>query len=105
MGAGETFCAEIVENMQLRNAAERLSRLTKHIANMDIDVILVKNVPYIIDMNARFGGGYPFSHIGGANLPKAIVQWLSCEKVEPETLQATPGIISQKRISIMKLDF
>jgi carbamoyl-phosphate synthase large subunit len=73
MRAGETDIAEVVENETIFNDVKLLSSLTKHIANMDCDVFLVDGKPYILEMNARFGGGYPFSHVAGCNLPKAII--------------------------------
>ena len=39
--------------------------------------------PYVIDMNARFGGGYPFSHLAGMDLPRAYVAWAEGKEAEP----------------------
>ncbi|MBO5908521.1 MAG: ATP-grasp domain-containing protein, partial [Clostridia bacterium] len=63
MRAGETDIAETVNEPFIKAECERLGRLTKHIGNMDCDVFLVDGKPYILEMNARFGGGYPFSHM------------------------------------------
>ena len=56
-------------------------------------------------MNARFGGGYPFSHISGVNLPSAIVKWLSSEEV-PDSyfLPNEYNIYIHKDINIIKLE-
>ena len=44
--------------------------------NLDMDVLLTREgYAYIIDMNARFGGGYPYSHMAGVDLPAALVAW------------------------------
>ncbi len=75
MRAGETDIAETVDNQDIYETAKKISKLSKHIANVDMDVFLVDGKPYVLEMNARFGGGYPFSHVAGCNLPKAIVQW------------------------------
>ena len=48
--------------------------------HLDMDLFVEKNEIYLLEMNARFGGGYPFSHLAGVNLPKAIIKWINKEK-------------------------
>jgi carbamoyl-phosphate synthase large subunit len=55
-------------------------------------------------MNARFGGGYPFSHMAGVNLPLAIVKWARGESVSRELLEAKVGVMTQKDISMVYLN-
>lgn len=100
MRAGETDIAKLVEVPVISSELKRLSGITKHIANMDCDVFLVDGIPYVLEMNARFGGGYPFSHMGGCNLPRAIVKWAKGEKVEKEILTAKLGSVGYKEICI-----
>ena len=54
-------------------------------------------------MNARFGGGYPFSHIAGVNLPKAVIAWLNNEKCKKEWLEAKYSVVAHKDIKIAQL--
>ncbi len=103
MRAGETDCAEIIENRSLLSEAQKLAELTRHPANMDIDVIVSEGVPYIFEMNARFGGGYPFGHVAGVNLPQAIIKWLNNEIVDKAILEPQIGVIAQKNIDIIPL--
>ena len=100
MRSGETDIAEIVHEPLIQRTLEQLGEKTKHIANMDCDVFLVDGVPYILEMNARFGGGYPFSHMGGCDLPKAIVEWCNGEESENSILEAQTNLIGYKEISI-----
>ena len=100
MRSGETDSAVVVDDESLHQTAIRLGQCTGHIANLDCDAFLVDGEPYILEMNARFGGGYPFSHIAGANVPKAIVQWLQGEKGDDDLLKATVGVKSYKDIKI-----
>ena len=103
MRSGETDIAEIVCEPVLFEELQRLSNLTKHIANMDVDIFLVDGKPYILEMNARFGGGYPFSHMGGCNLPKAILNWCNGESVPKETLMSKTKLIGYKELTITKI--
>ena len=103
MRAGETDIAEIMDIPVIESELERLAGHTKHIGNMDCDVFLVDGKPYILEMNARFGGGYPFSHMGGCNLPKAIVKWCRGEEVERELLTAPNKGLGYKELSITKI--
>ena len=102
MRAGETDIAELVDEPVVVETARRLGELTKHIANMDCDFFLVDGKPYVLEMNARFGGGYPFSHMGGCDLPKAIVKWCNNETVEKSLLMSKIGIRGYKELFITK---
>ena len=73
MRSGETDSAETITDPRLNRIGEKLSNQLKHIGNLDVDAFIVNETPYVLEMNARFGGGYPFSHLAGVNLPKAIV--------------------------------
>lgn len=103
MRSGETDIAELIKFPMLENELEKLSKITGHIANMDCDIFISNNVPYILEMNARFGGGYPFSHMGGCNLPLAIVKWAKGEKVDKEILASKTEILVYKEIYITKM--
>lgn len=87
MRFGETDCAKVINNKPLKELGRKMAEKLKHIANMDVDVFLVNNKPYVLEMNARFGGGYPFSHMSGVNLPKAIIAWLRNEKIDEDVLK------------------
>jgi len=73
---GETDIAITVNSPELSALGERIANNLGHVANLDVDLILSDKGPYVIDMNPRFGGGYPFSHLAGINLPAAIITWL-----------------------------
>ena len=105
MRSGETDCAVIVDDPALKILGERLSEKLHHIANLDTDVFKVGNDIYILEMNARFGGGYPFSHMAGANLPLAIVKWLQKEKVDKSLLKAESNVMAQKDINLVHVNF
>ena len=103
MRSGETDIAELVDVPCIRDMLMRLGRVTRHIANMDVDVFLVDGTPYILEMNARFGGGYPFSHMGGCDLPRAIVQWASGSHVDHKMLTASVEMTGYKEIQITQI--
>lgn len=103
MRSGETDMAQLVEEPNIEETLIRLGMITKHIANMDCDIFLVNGVPYILEMNARFGGGYPFSHMGGCNLPKAIIEWAKGRPVGKEIISARTGITGFKEIYITEI--
>ena len=70
---------------------------------MDVDVFLVDGKPYVLEMNARFGGGYPFSHMAGCDLPKAIVAWHNGKIVNEEELTAAAGEVGYKELFITRI--
>ena len=76
MRAGETDAAESVDMPPIAAAAEKIGRWSRHLGCMDSDWIVGEDgTPYLIELNPRFGGGYPFTHLSGANVVKACVNW------------------------------
>jgi carbamoyl-phosphate synthase large subunit len=104
MRAGETDAAEIVENEKILGLTKKLAGYSKHIGNLDMDILSDGKNYYILEMNARFGGGYPFSHLAGVNLPLALVQWKQGKEVDQEILNARVGVIGQKDLVIKQLE-
>ena len=80
-----------------------MGKKLRHTADLDVDVFCQNGTIYILEMNARFGGGYPFSHISGVNLPLAIVKWLQGDVVESNLLQEEFNVIAYKDIRVMKV--
>lgn len=103
MRSGETDVARIVDMPELKQTGQQVAEELKHIANLDMDIILSHGIPYIIDMNARFGGGYPYSHMAGANLPRAIINWAQGQEVSPEDLNAQTGQVFCKDITMAEI--
>lgn len=104
MRAGETDSAVTVNEPQLRDLGAQLAVDLGHVANLDVDVFVNENGIYILEMNPRFGGGYPFSHLAGANLPSAIVAWLRGEKAQPSCFHIKYDIKGVKGILPLKID-
>jgi carbamoyl-phosphate synthase large subunit len=77
MRAGETDKAEMVHDDMLFNIGRVIGQRLGHIGNLDCDLFIENDDVYLLEMNPRFGGGYPFSHAAGANLPLALIEWLS----------------------------
>ncbi len=104
MRSGETDAAETVDNSVLRDLGERISGVLHHRGNLDVDVFESDGKYYILEMNARFGGGYPFSHAAGINLPKTLLAWEKGQKPSKEWLTAKPGVKAQKAIQILVME-
>jgi len=77
MRAGETDKSELVDIPVLHSLGEQIGTLVGHIGNLDCDVFYDGSNAVVLEMNPRFGGGYPFSHVLGANFPQAIIEWCS----------------------------
>ena len=85
MRAGETDKAMTIYSSELNTIGSTIGINSHHIANLDCDILESDGNYYVIDMNPRFGGGFPFSYEAGVNLPAAIFKWLKSEKVDVNT--------------------
>lgn len=104
MRAGETDKAITVDLPEVREMGAIIGRNLKHIGNLDVDIMQRANGDYcVLELNPRFGGGYPFSYEAGVNMPKAILQWLKGEKVDAKTLQPEYGKMFAKNDYLMEI--
>lgn len=97
MRAGETDVAKTVDTAEYEYIAEKLSKGLKHIGDLDVDIFKTSdNRIFVLELNCRFGGQYPFSHLAGVNYPKQIVKWLLGEDTDCSLLNAKIGVLSCK---------
>jgi carbamoyl-phosphate synthase large subunit len=71
-----------------------------HIANLDCDMIEEGENVYVIDLNPRFGGGYPATHLSGVNLLSILIKLLEGKDVEPEYDDYKENLLVMKDISL-----
>jgi len=91
MRAGETDKAQTVDNPEIRAIGQTLGENLKHIGNLDVDVFEKDGKYYVLELNPRFGGGFPFSYEAGVNFPKAIIEWLKGNEIDNTLLIPTYG--------------
>lgn len=85
MRSGETDQAMIVDNPKIEEMVRRLAGILKVPGPLDIDILEVDGIPHILEMNPRFGGGYPLSHLAGANFPAIIMAMIRNQPI-PDVL-------------------
>ncbi len=104
MRAGETDKAITVDLPEVREMGASIGRNLKHIGNLDVDIMQRSNGDYcVLEMNPRFGGGYPFSYEAGVNFPLAIIKWLRGEKIDYRILQPLYGVMYAKNDYLMEI--
>ncbi len=77
MRAGETDKAVSVIDERFNTIGEIIGKNLKHIGNLDCDVFEVNDKLYVLELNPRFGGGYPFSHEAGVNTAAMYISWMN----------------------------
>lgn len=105
MRAGETDIAVTVALPQLEDIGRRLSELMCHLGNLDVDCFMVNGNPYVLEMNCRFGGQFPFSYLAGVDLPRQIICWLAGEQTNLALLTPQSGVLSSKELLPVKDKF
>jgi carbamoyl-phosphate synthase large subunit len=96
MRGGETDRAVTLDNPQLIEIGEKIGRNLQHIGNLDCDVLSGPQGYCVLELNPRFGGGYPFSHMAGADLPAALIAWATGKPVNPDWLTVESNVMSSK---------
>ena len=104
MRAGETDKAQTVDNAEIRAIGRILGENLKHIGNLDVDIFEQDGKYYVLELNPRFGGGFPFSYEAGVNFPKAIIEWLKGNEVDNSILKPKYGLTFAKCDYLVNVD-
>lgn len=101
MRAGETEVARTVAPERFAGLARDIAAAIRPRASIDVDLIVDGDGrAWVLDVNPRIGGGYPFDHAAGARLPELIVDWLRGRPTRPELLQHEAGRVFAKELVI-----
>lgn len=104
MRAGETDKAVTVDLPEVREMGRKIGEALGHIGNLDVDIMQRADGAYcVLELNPRFGGGFPFSYEAGVNMPKAIIQWVKGEEVDLAMLQPEYGRMFSKNDYLMEI--
>lgn len=73
MRAGETDKSRSFKDEKLFKLITELAQKIGYEYMIDLDIIKTNNEYYILEINPRFGGGYPHAYELGVNFPKLII--------------------------------
>ncbi len=88
----------------LLEIARRIGENLGHAGYMNTDVYYDGTDYYVIDINPRFGGGYAFSHIAGANIPAAIIALTAGNEVKDDWLTQDSDLELARHDIVVRID-
>jgi carbamoyl-phosphate synthase large subunit len=96
MRAGQTDQAVTVRDDRLEMIGQLIGDKLGHVGILDCDAFVTEHGCCVIDINPRMGGGYPFAHIAGANLPAALIAWASGKQPDPAWFQIESNVAASR---------
>lgn len=99
MRAGESDFAVTSSFPNSEHIARIISNYSRHPGVWGLDCFVDGDQVTVIDVNTRFTGDYPFHHLAGFDIPRAIVAWLSGQEASPECFQLKPNLKFYKDIT------
>ncbi|MDG1378800.1 MAG: ATP-grasp domain-containing protein [Flavobacteriaceae bacterium] len=105
MRSGETDKAISVIDKRFDEIGEIISSNLRHIGILDCDIFVSNNEFYILELNPRFGGGYPFSHEAGINIAAIYIDWLLGKKNIKQHNNYKSGMLFSKCDKILKIKY
>jgi len=105
MRAGETDKAVSTSEPVLIEFGLKLLNAIELFGPADVDVILSADGPKLLEINPRFGGGYPCSHIAGADFCRKIVDIRNGQTLAPDIGSCPDGVCMLKQDEIIRPDW
>lgn len=104
MRSGETDKAISVIDSRFEQIGKAIGENLKHIGNLDCDVFEHDGELYVLELNPRFGGGYPFSHEAGNNTAAIYIEWLKGNNDITQHSNYKEGIMFSKCDRLLKVN-
>lgn len=101
MRHGETAQAETFRDPAVMDFGLRLGELLGATGPMDVDLMQDGDRLMVLEANTRFGGGYPVSHLAGADFPKLLLELVRFGKVLEPDFGFAAGVVMLKGLKIM----
>jgi carbamoyl-phosphate synthase large subunit len=105
MRAGETDRAVTVQSQEFDRLGAAIGRQLRHAGNLDCDLFVAEDRIHVLELNPRFGGGYPFTHAAGANLPAVLLAWATNQALDQRWLQARANVRAAKCERLITVPF
>lgn len=104
MRAGETDKAISIIREDFDLLGKAIGEHLGHIGSLDADLFEQDGELYVLELNPRFGGGYPFSHEAGMNSVGLILDWLEGKGDIDAFNQYTAGMMYSKCDRLLKVN-
>lgn len=98
MVAGDPDVATSICPERFRDLVAKVGEVLRPIGPVNIDVREDHNgIPRVMDINPRLGGGYPYTHRAGADMPSALIRAARGLPYDPSLLEYEHGVTSSRR--------
>lgn len=91
MRSGETDKAVTVDAEPFISIIKKISKALPHRGNLDCDFLERDGQLYLLELNPRFGGGYPFTHLAGANHVQMLLDDYQGHALQPYSYKVGKG--------------
>ncbi len=105
MRAGETDKAVSANAPALIEFGTKLLGALELFGPADVDVILSQTGPQLLEINPRFGGGYPCSHLAGADFCRKLIDLRNGKSLTPDIGSCPEGVCMLKQDEIIRPDW
>jgi len=103
MRAGETDKAVSVNDPALLDFGLKIVQKLQVFGPADLDVVIDNGEPKLLEINPRFGGGYPCAHLAGADFPGKLIAIRNGNKLNPDIGSFPAGIYMLKQDEIITM--
>ena len=105
MRAGETDKAITVYDIKMIEFIDSLIRMLGIYGPGDMDLFKCGNKYIVLEINPRFGGGYPLSHAVGAVFPEKVIKLINEEQLQPDLIRYPDNVVMMKQYEIVIKEF